>query len=392
MIKQNLLTIIAILSIAMGVVSCSNETAKTPAPRLMSFDVKAAEKNNVTVYNEYAANIEGEQNIEIRAKVDGFIDQIYIDEGSVVKKGQLLFKLDAEPLNQQVNAAKANIAVAKAQVAAAQVEVDKITPLVEKNIISPVELKTAESNLNSAQAQLIATEAAYLNAKESLSYTLIKSPVDGIVGSIPYRLGSLVGRSEAKPLTTVSNISNVYAYFTLNEKQLLQFNRQLNGSTIEDKIKELPAVELILADGSTYNHKGKIETINGMVNPRTGGISYRAIFPNPANLLRSGISGKVKFPSQYNEAILVPQQATYELQGKKFVYLVNDENKVQAKEVNVTKAINGEFIVENGLNEGEIFVTDGLIKLRDGMQIQPLSKQLAQGAASIQTGSTFSQK
>ena len=373
MIKNYLLSGLVIGLLALS--SCSNPQNQQAAQGPMPFPVQSATKNNVTVYNEYAANIEGEQNIEIRAKVDGFVDKIYIDEGAEVKKGQLLFKLSAETLNQQVNAAKANIEVAKAQVVSAQVEVDKVSPLVKKNIISAVQLQTAESNLNAAKAQLIAAQADYMNAKENLDYTMIKSPVDGIVGSIPYRIGSLVGRSEAQPLTTVSNISNVYAYFTLNEKQLLKFNRQLNGSSIAEKIKELPAVELILADGSVYDQKGKIETINGMVNPRTGSISYRAIFPNPSNLLRSGISGKVKFPSKQNEVILVPQKATYELQGKKFVYLVNKENKVQAKEVVVNNTLKADFIVKNGLNEGDSFVTDGLIKLREGMQIQPMTQK-----------------
>tara|TARA_R110001583_G_scaffold178151_1_gene333927 strand:+ start:12715 stop:13878 length:1164 start_codon:yes stop_codon:yes gene_type:complete len=369
----------SIAIILLGLSACKDTSQKHMAKGPMAFPVQSAVKNNVSVYNEYAANIEGEQNIEIRAKVDGFIDKIYIDEGTEVKKGQLLFKLSAETLNQQVNVANANIEVAKAQVVSAQVEVDKVKPLVEKNIISSVQLKTAESNLNAANAQLIAAKAQYQNAKENLAYTIIKSPVDGIVGSLPYKVGSLVGRSEPKPLTTVSSINNVYAYFNLNEKQLLQFNRGLNGSSVADKIKELPDVELILADGSTYDHKGRIETINGMVNPRTGSISYRAIFPNPSNLLRSGISGTVKFPSNQNEVILVPQKATYELQGKKFVYLVNSENKVEAKEIIVSESLNKDFIVRNGLNEGEIFVVDGLIKLREGMQIAPQVPELTAG-------------
>ncbi|MDE5416568.1 efflux RND transporter periplasmic adaptor subunit [Labilibaculum sp. DW002] len=373
MIKNYLLSGLMISLFAIS--SCNNPQNHQTAQGPMPFPVQSAERNDVTVYNQYAANIEGEQNIQIRPKVDGFVDKIYIDEGSQVKKGQLLFKLSAETLNQQANAARANMGVAKAQVVAAQVEVDKVTPLVEKNIISPIQLKTANSKLNAAQAQLIAAEAQYQNAKENLAYTIIKSPVDGIVGSLPYKEGSLVGRSETQPLTTVSSINNVYAYFTLNEKQLLQFNRQLNGNSIASKIKELPEVELILADGVTYDHKGRIETINGMVNPRTGSISYRAIFPNPSNLLRSGISGKVKMSSTINDVILLPQKATYELQGKRFVYLVGKENKVQAKEVLVSASVDEKFIVQNGLNAGETFVIDGLIKLREGMLIQPMNQK-----------------
>lgn len=380
--KNYILASMAIIVLSLS--SCKDSSKPQMANVPKPFPVQSAEKENVTIYTEYAANIEGEQNIEIRPKVDGFVDKIYIDEGSQVKKGQLLFKLSAETLSQQVNAADANIEVAKAQVVSAQVEVDKITPLVEKNIISPIQLQTAQSSLNAAKAQLKATQAAYLNAKENLSYTLITSPVDGIVGSLPYKVGSLVGRSETQPLTTVSNISNVYAYFNLNEKQLLQFNRQLNGNTIKDQISMLPEVELILADGTTYEHKGRIETINGMVNPRTGSISYRAIFPNPENLLRSGISGKVKLPSSKNEVIRLPQKATFELQGKHFVYLLDNENKVQSKEVVVTDVVNEDFIIEKGINEGQVFVTDGLIKLREGMQIQPMAeKHTPEGNAAL---------
>ncbi|WP_321281977.1 efflux RND transporter periplasmic adaptor subunit [Marinifilum fragile] len=364
-----------IIILLLGFTSCKKGNQAQAGHGPMPFPVQTVEKSNVTTYNEYAANIEGIQNIEIRPKVDGFIDEIYIDEGDQVTKGQLLFKLSAETLSQQVKAAKANIKVAEAQVFSAQVEVDKITPLVEKNIISSIQLKTAKSNLNAAKAQLAAAKAQYQNAKENLDYTMIKSPVDGIIGSLPYKVGSLVGRTEAKPLTTVSNIKNVYAYFTLNEKQLLQFNRQLNGNTANEKIKKMPEVELVLADGSLYDFKGKIETINGMVNPRTGSISYRAIFPNPNNLLRSGISGKVKMPSNMNDIVLLPQKATYELQGKKFVYLVGKENKVESKEVIIANTIDNHFVVKAGVNPGEQYVIDGLIKLRDGMQIIPQKGQ-----------------
>ena len=373
--------IISVAILLLGLASCKNGNQPQAGHGPMPFPVQKVEKSNVITYNEYAANIEGVQNIEIRPKVDGFIEEIFIDEGDQVKKGQLLFKLSAETLSQQANAAKANIKVAEAQVATAQVEVDKVKPLVEKNIISNIQLKTAESNLNAAKAQLVAAKANYQNAKENLAYTIIKSPVDGIVGSLPYKIGSLVGRTETKPLTTVSNIQNVYAYFTLNEKQLLQFNRQLNGSSIDDKIKQMPDVELVLADGSIYDQKGRIETINGMVNPRTGSISYRAIFPNPDNLLRSGISGKVKMPSAQNNVMTLPQKATFELQGKRFVYLLEKENKVRSKEVIITNTTEDHFIVEAGVQPGQTYVVDGLIKLREGMEIIPQDGKANSNAA-----------
>jgi len=375
MMKANFLAILGIVVLALS--SCNSSEKPKMAHKASPFQVQKVEKGDVTIYKEYAANIEGEQNVEIRSKVDGFIEKIYIDEGATVKKGQLLFKLSAETLNQQLNAAKANIEVARAQVEVAQVELDKISPLVEKNIISPIELKTAKSNLNASKAQLNAVKANYLNAKENLDYTLITSPVDGIVGSIPYKVGSLVGRNEAQALTTVSDINNVYAYFTMNEKQLLEFIRSLGGNSMSEKIELMPEVELFLADGSLYEHKGKIETINGMVNPRTGSVNYRAKFPNPGRLLRNGNSGKIKFPTQISSAILLPQKSTFELQGKRFVYVVGKEDKVKSKEVIVSETVGNQIIVQSGVEAGEVIVNDGLIKLREGMQIIPNNIDLA---------------
>ncbi|MGZ2370640.1 efflux RND transporter periplasmic adaptor subunit [Ancylomarina sp. YFZ004] len=375
MIKRNFL---AMLGIALLALSSCNQTDKPQmAHKISPFKVQTLATSDVTVYKKYATNIEGEQNVEIRPKVDGFIEKIYIDEGATVKKGQLLFKLSAETLNQQLSAAKSNVELAESQVEVAQVELEKIRPLVEKNIISSIELKTATSKLNAAIAQLNAVKANYLNAKENLAYTKISSPVDGIVGSIPYKVGSLVGRNEAQPLTTVSDIKNMYAYFTMNEKQLLEFIRSLGGNSMAEKIALMPEVELFLADGSLYEYKGKIETINGMVNPRTGSVNYRAKFSNPNRLLRNGNSGTIKFPTQIKSAILLPQKSTFELQGKRFVYVVGKEDKVKSKEVIVSETVGNQIIVQSGVEAGEVIVNDGLIKLREGMQIIPNSISLA---------------
>jgi len=364
---------IAILALS----SCNQGSKPKMAHKASPFQVQTLATSDVTVYKKYATNIEGEQNVEIRPKVDGFIEKIYIDEGVTVKKGQLLFKLSAETLNQQLSAAKSNVELAESQVEVAQVELEKIRPLVEKNIISSIELKTATSKLNAAIAQLNAVKANYLNAKENLAYTKISSPVDGIVGSIPYKVGSLVGRNEAQPLTTVSDIKNMYAYFTMNEKQLLELIRSLGGHSLAEKIEQMPEVELFLADGSLYECKGKIETINGMVNPRTGSVNYRAKFSNPNRLLRNGNSGTIKFPTQIKSAILLPQKSTFELQGKRFVYVVGKEDKVKSKEVIVSETVGNQIIVQSGVEAGEVIVNDGLIKLREGMQIIPNSIGLA---------------
>ncbi|HMF73908.1 MAG TPA: efflux RND transporter periplasmic adaptor subunit, partial [Flavitalea sp.] len=317
--------------IVLSTLSCNNNTAndqvaqkpaQAPAYPVANVVVKTA-----TLITEYPANVRGEQNIDIRPKIDGFVDRIYVDEGAVVKKGQLLFRISAPQYQQDVNTAEAAINSAEADVSAAQLQVKKTKPLVEKEIISKFELESAEYTLRVREAALTQARAMMSNAKTNLGYTNITSPVDGVVGNIPYRLGSLITSTTEQPLTTVSSIGKVHVYFSLNEKQLLDFSRQYPGNTIEKKIKQLPPVNLILADGSEYPEKGRVETIAGLLNAETGSASFRATFPNPVGLLRSGSSGKIQIPVTMNNAIIIPQKSTYELQGKRFVYVVKPGNK-----------------------------------------------------------------
>jgi len=369
---MNKSSLMGLLGFVMLVItSCAQGEAKRSAPKPAVLAVETVKEKEVTVYKEYATNIEGQQNVEIRAKVDGFIKGVYIDEGDIVKKGQLLFKLDAENLSQQLNAAKASVTVAEAQVAVVRVEFEKVSLLVSKKIIGAVELQTSQSKLGAAKAQLAAAKASYLNAKQSLSYAHITSPVNGIVGSLPYKIGSLVGRNEKMPLTTVSNIDNVYAYFTMSEKQLLTFIRSVKGESMQEKINQMPVIDLYLADGSLYEEKGKIETINGMVNPRTGSVSYRAKFKNTNQLLRNGNSGLLKFPSTFKNAMVIPQKASFEIQGQRFVYIVDKDNKIQSKAIDVSENMADKMIVSKGLSVGDVVVVEGVMKLKGGMEILP---------------------
>lgn len=369
---MNKINLVGMLGAVMLVItSCAKVEAKRSAPKPVVLAVKTVSEKEATVYKEYATNIEGEQNVEIRSRIDGFIQEIYIDEGATVKKGQLLFKLNAENISQQVNAAKAAVVVAEAQVDVEQVELEKVKRLVDKKIIGAVELQTMQSKLGAAKAQLAASKANFLNAKENLSYAIIRSPVNGIIGGLPYKIGSLVGRNEKMPLTTVSNIQNVYAYFTMSEKQLLTFIRSVKGKSMQDKINQMPAIELYLADGSLYEEKGRIETINGMVNPRTGSVSYRAKFKNTNQLLRNGNSGVLKFPSTYKDAIVILQKASFEIQGQQFVYVLDKENKVQPTAISVSEYMGDKMIVTKGLSVGDVIVVEGVMKLRKGMEITP---------------------
>lgn len=338
--------------------SCGKkEEQAPPAVGPMPFPVQKVVRQDATVYQTYAANLEGQQNVQIRPKVNGFIQKIFVDEGQVVKKGQLLFKLETDTQNQDAEASKG-------AVSAAQVEVDRLIPLVERKIISNVLLETAKAKL--AQAK-----SAYNSIVAAINFGTIKSPVDGVIGSIPFKEGSLVNATSEMPLTTVSDTRNMRAYFSLNEKEFLDFNRNFKGATIAEKLKTVPAVELVLVDNSIYEHKGKIETITGIINASTGSTDFRAQFPNPQGILRSGSTGTVRLPIERKNVILVPQNAVFEVQGKQTLYVVGKDNKVQSKiiQTNGTSELN--FIVTDGLEDGDVVVIEGASKLKDDMQIVP---------------------
>ncbi|GGI50757.1 hemolysin D [Mucilaginibacter galii] len=342
------------------------------APPVQSFPVFKISPQNTTLNSDYPATLQGQQNIEIRPKIDGYIEQIYIDEGSVVKKGQVLFRISAPQYAQEVNNAAGAVSSAEADVSTAQLQVNKTKPLVEKDIISHYELESAQLTLQARRAALKQAKANLANARTNLGYTTVTSPVNGVVGTIPYKLGSLINSNTAQPLTTVSNIGNVYAYFSLNEKQLLDFSRHYEGRTLDAKLSKLPPVSLILSDGTNYPEKGRVETISGLINTETGSASFRASFPNPVRLIRSGGSATVRIPQAFTNAILVPQKSTYELQGKHFVYVVDAGGKVKSTEIQIMNQASGQFfVVTAGVKAGDTVVLEGTSNLQDAMTIKP---------------------
>jgi membrane fusion protein (multidrug efflux system) len=350
----------------------ANSNAGASANEVKEYPVLTILPRTTTLYNEFPATIQGQQNVEIRPKIDGYIDQIYVDEGATVRKGQLLFRISAPQYEQEVRTAQANIKIAEANVNAAQMEVNKVRPLVEKDIISKYELQSAQFNLQSRQAALAQTRAALANARTNLGYTSVTSPVNGVVGTIPYKIGSLVSSNTAQPLTTVSNIGNIYAYFSINEKQALDFSRNTKGATTEARLASIPPVSLILSNGSTFPEKGRIETASGLINTETGSISVRATFPNPGNIIRSGSSGIIQIPATIDSALMVPQKSTYEIQGKRFVYVLESTGTVRSAAVQVMENSNGQyFVVEEGLNPGDKIVMEGVATLREGAAIKP---------------------
>ncbi|SEV89257.1 membrane fusion protein, multidrug efflux system [Chitinophaga sp. YR573] len=352
---------------------CASSSAKTenagmPPAELPVLKVAAVP---ATTYREYNATVEGKVNVEIRAQVDGYLDKIFVDEGAYVKAGQPLFRINERTYQEQLSNTAASLQAAKANEEKAEVEVNRLTPLVQNNVVSDVQLKTANAAYQAAKANVAQAQAMVSNARINLGYTLISAPVSGYIGRIPFKIGSLVGKGDAQALTMLSDVSEVYAYFSMSEVDFLQFKNKTEGKTVQDKVKKLPPVELVLADNSIYQEKGRVETIEGQFDKSIGAISFRAVFPNAAGLLRSGNTGRVKIPEQFASALLIPQEATFELQDKVFVFAVGDSNKVVSKLITISGKNSSYYFVEKGVQPGERIVYTGLDRLRDGAVIAP---------------------
>lgn len=348
---------ISAMFISLGLLSCKKEETQT-APQVMPYKVVEIRKSNTTLLAEYPATLEGVTDIDIRAKVDGYIEKIYVQEGQEVKKGQLLFKLETETANQDA-------AAAKAKVTAAQVEVNRLKPLVERNIISDVQLETAKANLASAKS-------TYQSIIAKINYASIKSPVNGIVGTLPLRLGSYVSSQTTEPLTRVSDISTIYAYFSVNEKQQLDITMNASGKTFQEKIAKMPSVNFILSNGLPYKNAGKIETFSGQANTQTGSFNVRARFSNAEKLLRSGGSGTIQIPTHLEDVILIPQSASLELQDKRIVLVADKDNKVKSIPVEVRAVPGGKyFVVDKGLTVNDKILVEGIGIVTEGTLIKP---------------------
>lgn len=352
------------LPIALGILllfsSCGDDKSAQQAQMAQqapTLPVVSIPTKTVTAFTTYPASIEGIVNSQVNAKISGYITDVLVDEGQKVRKGQTLFRLETQTLSQDAAAARANVN-------AAQVEVDKLKPLVEKNIISNVQLETAKAKLQQAKS-------GYNSIAANIDYGNIKSPVDGYVGSINLRKGALVSPSSQVPMTTVSDISKVYAYFSMNETEYLDFIQNAEGKDIEEKIKKLPKVQLLLANGSLYEEEGTIETINSQVNANTGSISFRAVFDNPSRILTNGNSGKIKVPKVYTDAIVVPQEATYEQQGSIYVYKVGEDGMATSTKIETTAEVGNLYVVASGLQKGDKIVAKGANKLRGNSKINP---------------------
>lgn len=340
--------------------------------QVKDFKVLTISPRRAKINLDFPATIQGQQIIEIRPKIDGYVDAIYVQEGAAVKKGQLLFRISNPQYEQEVITAKASIKSAEAEVDAAKMQVAKTQPLVEKEIVSKYELESARYTLKAKEAALAQAQAALANALANEGYTILRSPANGVIGTIPYKVGALINNTNTSPLTTLSNIANVYAYYSMNEKQLLQYFASTAGKTIQEKINNMQPASLILADGSLYPEKGKIEMASGLISTETGTATFKANYPNPSGIIRSGASATVRIPTNIDTALVIPQSATYELQDKRLVYIVDKNNKISSTAITGSPSDNGQyFIVRNGLKAGDIIVLEGLVGLRDSTQIIP---------------------
>ncbi len=362
--------------VTLAIVSCGQkQQSGAPggvAPQVKEYPVMEVTPQSTQLFKDYPSKLQGQQTVEIRSKITGYIDKIMVDEGAMVRKGQILFRLNANDLQATVRSAEASVKVAEADVNSAAINLEKTKPLVEKNIISKFELESVESTLKAKEAQLALAKANLENAKANLQYTVITSPADGTIGNFPYRVGSLISSASAEPLTTVSNTIKMYAYFSLNEKEFLTLTKGLEGKNLQEKFTKLPEVSLILADNSVYETSGRIETASGLIDQMTGAINIRATFPNTEGLLRSGGSGMVRISKFLDSAIIIPQKTTYELQGKYFVYRVGSDNKVHNTEIEVLSGnLKDSYVVTSGLKAGDQIVLEGIASLHTDTEIKP---------------------
>ena len=359
MMKQ-MITVICSATLA----ACGNAPAVQTRSEYQVMDITTSDKELQTTYS---AAIRGRQDIDIYPQVSGTLTRLCVEEGQAVRKGQILFIIDQVPNIAALRTAEANVEAAKAGVATSQLTYDSKRELYAQKVVSEFDLKTSHNSLLSAKAQLAQAEAQRINAANNLSYTEVKSPADGVVGTLPYRVGTLVSSGMPKPLTTVSDNSDMYVYFSMTENQMLELTRRYGSK--DKALAEMPAVSLQLNDRSTYPQEGKIETISGVIDTSTGTVSLRAVFPNKDGLLTSGGSGNVIVPLKKEDCIVIPQAATYELQDKVFVYKVVD-GKAQSAPVQVTRVNGGqEYIVENGLQVGDVIVVEGVGLLREGTPV-----------------------
>lgn len=349
--------------------SCGGNKQAAPqeAPP-MEVDFMTLQPSTEHTDKKYPGTIEGSVNVDIKAQVSGYLDQIYVKEGDYVQKGQSLFRIKGDVFKEQVNNSHAAYQAALAAEQTAKIEVEKIRPLVEGKVYSPLQLQTAEANYASAKAQVAQAKAALGSSQINAAFSLIKAPVSGYIGRIPNRIGNLVTQSDPTPLTVLSDINKVFVYFTLSEPDFITFSKDRKQD------KGLNTVELIVADGSTYPHKGNLEIASGVIDRNTGTIALKAVFENPDKLLRSGGAGKIVLRKTLGNVLTIPKSSVKDIQDKFFVFALGDSNKITMKPIEIEANVDNNYILKSGLQTGDKLALNRLDALQEGMKVKPVLK------------------
>lgn len=351
---------------AVAITACKTDKATDlPQTAEIAIPVVRLAPTDTIIFQEYVADIQASKNVEIRAKIQGFIEEILVDEGQEVRKGQPLFRLNSAEYENECAKARANLANARAEAKAAELELKRVKVLVDKQVISKSELELAEARHRSAEARVAEAESVEQNAHIRLSYTFIRSPFNGVIDRIPQKPGSLV--DEGTLLTTISDLQQIYAYFSVSENEYLQYLR----SKKSNQLTGYDHITLLLADGSKFPYTGRVETMESEFNRQTGSIAFRATFPNPDKILKHGASGKILLQTSMNDALMIPQKAVMEIQDKSFVFVVDKNNKVSMKSFHPKTKIDEYVVVQSGLTEHETIVYEGVQNIRDGSVIRP---------------------
>ena len=360
--KKQLFVLAAVLAMA----GCRHQGVQDEAPA-KDYETMTVSRQDITLEQSYPAQIEGRQSVKIIPRVEGYLSQICVKEGQRVKKGHVLFVIDQATYQAEVKAAEANVAVAKAGVETAQLNYDSRQMLRQKNIVSDYDLRTATVNLSMSKAQAQQAQAQLQSARTNLSYTVLRSPSDGVVGSLPFRVGDYVGPTMQGALTTVADAQEMYVYFSLTEREVM--SRIAEHGSLDKAVSAYPPVSLLTANGDTSSVKGRIESISGVVESGTGAVSARAVFANADGWLLSGSTGRLVIPHTMMQVIVIPQTATYEIQDKVYVYKVV-EGKAESALITVLPMNDGQnYVVISGLSVGDVIVAKGAGYVNEGQEI-----------------------
>lgn len=342
--------------------SCGSGNSQENAQQMQALptDFIQMKSGDADVATGYPGSIEGQDNVNIKAQVTGYLEAVYIKEGQYVKEGQTLFRINPSVYNEQVNTNEAGLKAAQAAQETARLEVEKLKPLVEGKVVSDMQLKTAQASYKSASAQVAQAQSSLGSSKINANFTYIKAPVSGYIGRIPNRIGNLISPSDTSPLTTLSNINSVNVYFSMNEADFISHRRAaVSGNNAEN-------VELILADGSTYSLNGKLENASGNFDRSTGSIQMKAVFQNPDKLLRAGGTARVMIHNALNGVIKLPKTSVKDIQDKFFVYKLEGKDKVKMAQIKISGSTSEDYFVKEGVNAGDKIAVNRIDALTDG--------------------------